>query len=556
MTLYVIGHKNPDTDSVCAAIGYADLLRRGRNPDATPAICGAINPRTEFVLKRAGLEHPMLLMDVRPSAIQIADRRPIMAYEEETFMAVYRRMEKYGLRTMPVVDEEERFLGLLSFLDLLHFIIPAPEEYIHSRSVASSIAQIATTLGATIQNAVEPNRREDLLLVVGAMSKEVFADQVRKYPAERLTVLCGNRPSIQSASVRYGARCLIVTGGYELSPEMLEEARQAGVAVLSSPHDTAMTALMIKTAKTIGPAVHRDVLTFHENASLSTMRSAAEARGQDLLPILDNGGHLVGTLEKARLFNPPRPKLVLVDHNEVSQAVTGVEEADIIEVVDHHRLGGSLVSRDPIRLLIEPVGSTSTLVAKRFREEELRPAAGIALCLAGGIIADTLNLQGPTTTDTDREMLTWLSTLCSEDLERYAHELLAAGSVMAEADAAKAVSQDMKEYAEHGWRIAVSQLEETDMDAFERRKPELAEALEAMRKERGLDFACLLVTDIVRQDSLLLTVGEERLEQALDYPRLEHDLFELKDIVSRKKQLLPHLIWVLGEVAKPTASAN
>jgi manganese-dependent inorganic pyrophosphatase len=262
--------------------------------------------------------------------------------------------------------------------------------------------------------------------------------------------------------------------------------------------------------------------------------------------VLDSDGVVVGVFSKSDLLDFHPVQLILVDHNEFSQAVLGAEEAAIEQVIDHHRLGGGLQSREPIRFINEPVGSTCTIVARSFKEAGLEPSPQVALVLAAGVISDTLNLSSPTTTRIDRELLGWLGKVAGRDIEEFARAFFSSGSPLRDRPAEEAVGMDCKEFAESGWRFAVAQIEENGLEHFRERKAELRAALAGLRESRRLDFAALLVTDLDTHDSVLLTDAPPAVEELIDYPKLEEGLYDLPGIVSRKKQLLPHFLRILG----------
>jgi manganese-dependent inorganic pyrophosphatase len=275
-------------------------------------------------------------------------------------------------------------------------------------------------------------------------------------------------------------------------------------------------------------------------------RPIVERSQQPVFPVVEDDGRLIGLAFKSDVINPPRQQLVLVDHNEFAQAVAGAEDAEIIEVLDHHRLGGGLKSSQPIRFINEPVGSTCTLVARQFRAAGLDPEPGIALCMASGIISDTLSLRSPTTTDVDREILAWLAGKVTVDLDRYTRGFFAIGSALRSSSPADVIREDCKEFTEHGVRFSISQIEETGFDLFWDRKEDLRAALEAHAARQGLAFSALLVTDVVSNGSLLLLSREDEAWEEVNYPRLDRGLYELKNVVSRKKQLLPFISRLLG----------
>jgi manganese-dependent inorganic pyrophosphatase len=275
---------------------------------------------------------------------------------------------------------------------------------------------------------------------------------------------------------------------------------------------------------------------------------------QELFPVVAPGTRkLVGVLSKSDLVAPPRTRLSLVDHNEFSQAVKGVEEAEVVEVIDHHRLSGDFVTSEPVRFLNEPVGSSSTIVARRFREAGLQPDAPTALCLAAGLISDTLNLTSPTTTDVDREILIWLSGLAGVEADRFAAEFFAAGSLLIHGTAREIFASDRKEFHEAGRKISLSQIEELSLDAFAARRPELERDLQEIGTGEGYDLVALLVTDIQRHASLLMAMGARELLEALEFKRVDHCLFEAPGVVSRKKQLFPAICRAIGKAQRSHA---
>ncbi len=553
MTVYVFGHRNPDTDAICAALAYADLLQRTSRPDAVAACCGAPNQRTEYALRRARLAPPRIVMDVRPELADVCRRDPIVAYDDEVFQEVYERMKEHNIGAVPVLDRQGHFRGLLTLLDLLKVVFEGDSDPVLSRQVSSSVVKICSVLHGELRHSIDTEEPTDLLVMVGAMSAEGFTKRLHQYPAERLLVVSGDRPTIQLPALEHGVRVLVVTGGYELSPGLLQLAKLNRVTVLNSSFDTATTTMRIKSARRIDSAIQHECLTLSTKLPVADARKQVERSRQKLFPVLDDQGKLVGVISKSDMVNPPKPQLVLVDHNELSQAVTGADEADIVEVLDHHRLGGSLRSDQPIRFINEPVGSTCTLVARQFRAAGIEPTPGIALCMASGIISDTLNLRSPTTTDVDRDILKWLSGFAAVDLEQFVQEFFEVGSALRSQPAATVVREDCKEFVDRGHRFSISQIEEIGLELFWERSAELRDALVQLSVDRKLDFSLLLVTDIISNGSLLLMSSEPDFWEEINFPRLERFLYKLDGVVSRKKQLLPLVCQLLENSANTAA---
>jgi len=550
MSDYVIGHKNPDTDAICSAIAYADLLRRTSLPKALAARCGEINSRTNFVLERSGIEPPRLVMDVRPSVGQICRRDVITADDTESVLTVVNRMRDASLRNIPVIDSQHRCLGMLSLTKLVDLLLPGKDCGNSTRTVDSSLERIRQTLQASYQNSFEIEKEDSFILTVGAMRAVAFDERIRRFPAQKIILVVGNRNTVQTAAIEYGVRAIVITGNYKLSPELLEKALEKNITIICTAFDTATTTLLIKCAKRVTHALSQEFLALTENLLIRQIREKVQNSTQSLFPVINEAGTLSGVLSKSDLIDPPRIRLVLVDHNELAQAVTGADEAEILEVLDHHRLGGGLISSEPIRFINEPLGSTCTIVAKTFRQLGITPGRPIALCMAAGIISDTLHLTSPTTTPVDRELLAWLEPLCGEKIEDFARDFFNAGSALKVSTPEAVVNGDCKEYEAHEWKIAVAQVEELGLDAFWNRKADLLEAMLELRRKKNVDFAALLITDITSHYSLLLVVGEPRLIAGIDYPQLDPHLFELNGIVSRKKQLLPELIRLLARTPR------
>jgi manganese-dependent inorganic pyrophosphatase len=320
----------------------------------------------------------------------------------------------------------------------------------------------------------------------------------------------------------------------------VEAARKNQVNLISSPHDTATTAALCRASIAIRHVVNEEFLALNEDSSLEEVRARATASGFAAFPVLDAQGRTVGVLSKTDFLKPVERKLILVDHNELSQAVQGAEQVEILEIIDHHRIG-TLTTQQPILFRNEPVGSTSTIVADCFFRYGVELPSSIAGLLLAGIVSDTLNLTSPTTTVVDGEMLRRLEPICGLKARDFTEKLFASGSLLTHQPAAKAITTDCKEYQEDGVRFSVAQIEELGFDQFWKRKAELQSALEAYCHSRKYQFSALLVTDVNRQCSLLVMVADAELIANIKYPRLEPGIFELKDIVSRKKQLLPYL---------------
>lgn len=540
-----MGHRNPDCDAICAAIGHASYLRAVGETEVSAARCGEVPPRVEIVLEKAGLPAPPLVDDVRPTAGSICRKSVVAVREDDTFLKAYRLMVEHEVRAVPVLNEDDEVRGLLHFLDLLQLLLPPATDGGNVKLLRASLENIASTLGAS-DNFGEGSSKEEeeLIMMVGASSQENVKRRLKAARAdgtiEQYLVICGDRPSVHEQAVEAGARAMIVTSGYLPDLAIVEEATRKGIIVLCSPHDTATTVKLALCARKVRNIISDDFTSLASNQVVSRFSRQVAASTQDLFPVVEAGTRrLMGVFSKSDLVELPRTRLSLVDHNEFSQAVEGVDEAEVVEILDHHRLSGDLVTRDPVRFINEPVGSSSTIVARRFREKGLEPEASVALCLCAGLVSDTLNLTSPTTTDVDRQMLQWLSGLAGVKPDQFAEDYFASGSLLLHADAKAIVGTDRKEFTEDHVLLSLSQVEETSLNGLDERREELFGELERLRLEKGYDLCAILVTDIQRHDSVLLAMGDEGLLEKLPFDRKGAHEFSAPKVVSRKKQLFP-----------------
>jgi manganese-dependent inorganic pyrophosphatase len=547
--ILVIGHRNPDTDAICSAIGYAEFKRRTGMAEAIAARCGDTNDRIDFVLKTFGMAAPKFVADVSPKISDVMQRKILSVRPDSTAAEALKLMDEKNLRILPVMDEELKCRGLLSLFKLSKFLFPAVNRAQNSREILSSLDNLASTLGGKVIVGFEPEREDELILIIGAMREESFALRLEKFPPDKLCVVVGDRCDIQSFAIRSGVRVLVVTGGGPVEPETIAAAQEKKVSVIVSPHDTATTASLCRAAVSVRHVLNEEFLCFRENAPLAAVREEALSSGYLAFPVLNGEGQTVGILSKTDFLKTVTRKLILVDHNELSQAVQGADEVEIIEIIDHHRIG-ALVTQQPILFRNEPVGSTSTIVADCFFRGGVEMPRGIAGLLLAGIVSDTLNLTSPTTTSRDVEILKQLEQLSSVNAREFTEKLFASGSLLTLKSAPQAIQTDCKEYAQNNVKFSVAQIEEIGFEQFWKRKDELLAALETYRAGRAYYFSTLLVTDVTTQNSLLLVVGDEKFIKRINYPRLETGIYELRDVVSRKKQLLPFLTHCLRETEK------
>jgi manganese-dependent inorganic pyrophosphatase len=546
---YVIGHRNPDADAICSAIAYAEFKRATGHAGYVAARCGNSNDRIEAILGRFGASLPEFVGDVTPRVEDIMNPGPLSVRPESTCAEALELLDRHDIRALPVVDADHRLVSHVSIFDLGDAFIPKPRQAKSMRRIRSSVAAIVRTLGGEPLTLSDPERVEDLFVRVAAMGLESFgvAAAAEGIAPGASVIVVGDRRDVQARAIEMGVRLIVITGGHGMDADLVAAARAKGVSVTRSTSDSATTAWAVRAAHLLSALPRREAPRFQPQEKLALVRRRIVQSNALLNCVTDEEGRLVGVFTKSDILRPVATRLVLVDHNELSQAVDGAAEVEITEVIDHHRLGNP-PTHHPILFINRPLGSTCSIVADLFRSAGLRPSPQAAGLMMSGLISDTLHLQSPTATPLDAELLAWLAPIAGCEPRELADLIFSAGSILSSATPDAAVRTDCKLYEENGARFSVSQVEELGFTAFWKSADALLAALERHRAEHALLFSCLLVTDIDTQGSLLLVRGDADVTRAITYPlKRAPDIFDLPGIVSRKKQLLPFLTGLLAE---------
>lgn len=555
---YVIGHKNPDADSICSAIAYAAFKQACGQTGYIPARCGNTNARIDAILERFQTPLPVYLSDVSPRVRDVMADRIHSVAETATCAEALELIDRHDLRLVPVLSAAQKIVGTVTGAQLAHFFMPQVTEPKLMRKVNSCLDSVARTLRARVLHLAHADRVEDLFVRIGAMDIASFwrLSEAEGIPAAQSIIVVGDRRDIQLKSIELGVRALVISGNLAVDAAVTEAAGAKGVSLLISPYDTATTAWLIRTAGRLAPLIDRKFTAVNADTRLSDIRRKFGQQSSPAMMVVGDDGSLLGVLTKADVLKPVPTRLVLVDHNELTQAVPGADEVTITEIIDHHRIG-AMATPQPILFLNEPVGSTSTIVADLFRRHGFTPEANLAGLMMAGIISDTLLLQSPTSTPKDADVLAWLAPIAGVEPRPLAELIFSSGSVILASSPAKVVRSDFKVYDEEGVHFAVSQVEELGFVNFWSHSAAIAEALAQLRTEEKLAFAGLLITDINTQNSLLLVKGDPDLIRRISYAHVEQDeIFDLPGVVSRKKQLIPYLSSLLKEMVADGLTPN
>ena len=535
--VYVTGHKNPDTDTIASAIGYAEF-KNLIDPDNfyAPVRLGKPNAQTEWALERSGAEAPRLLRHVMLRVKDVMKTDIVTARKDDPLRTVGISMARRNISQMPIVDEDGVLSGLVTERDLARMYIRESREPSTFAETPVRMDTMVEVLEGELLAGREAHQVSGKLWVI-SMSVDSMGQSMD--PGD--IVVMGDRKEGQRRAIELGAGALVISNGSRPEKEILQLAEQKGTAVVLSPLDSYVTSRMIQLAVPCWEVMSENPLTVSPDDLTTDITQqvmevhyrAAVAVDGDYVPL--------GIVTRTDLLNSEPRKVLLVDHAEIGQSVLGVENAQVVEILDHHHLG-DIETNAPIPATFDPVGSTATLICERFKSGGLRPEKPTAGILLAAILSDTVILNSPTTTDRDREVVEWLEGMLELDAEEFGMEMFEASSDVSSLSAGEIINRDAKEYGlSSGETMCIAQVE-TVGPGLLGRKEELLEALEDARDKNGYLFFALMVTDITEGGTSLLCAGEcAQVERAFD-TRAKDGVVDLPGVMSRKKQVAPVLL--------------
>ena len=535
----VIGHRNPDTDSACAAWSYA-RFKNTVDPERRykAAVCGQLGNQAKFVFANARVEPPPYLKDVRPRVVDITEDVGIRLDSNDPLKMAFEDLDTPRIAVVPVFDDNARFAGVIGIHEMLRYFV---EGTVKSRPRytfrADNIEKVIP--GYFLKRAQEEFSAP---IMAGAMDLVQSTSRLDALAASKPIMIVGNRPDLIALAISRDVPAIILTGyGSDETPD-IDFSEFAGSVYVSSC-DTSETIRMLRLSLPVKQIMDSQPLCLAHDELFDAAKKTLLNTEYHGLPVLRDG-EFVGVVTRASFIEKPRRKLILVDHNELSQAIAGAEDAEICEIIDHHRMGAEKTST-PIYIYSKPIGSTCSIVYSHFRMAGIEPDQSTALLMLSGLLSDTMLLRSPTTTPEDRLYAPELARLAGVDLHEYGTLMLSHMASLKKADPLQMVTADFKEYAEGGFLVGVSQVEVGTLADMDDVKANILAALDTVRKERNLSWALLLVTDITSEHSVLLCSPWPAAEKELAYKQLEENVFDLPGVLSRKKQVLPEILRVI-----------
>ena len=534
-TIYVTGHRNPDTDSIASAIGYAELRQRLDPGEEYVAVrLGDLNAQTDWALERAGLEAPAFLEHIMLRARDVMRPTFAAADHNASLRDVGLAMAKGDLDLIPIVDDDGAIAGQVTARDLARRYVKESGEPSSFADRPVSVDLIVEVLGGEL--VVRPERTLNGRL----WAVTVDVDSMGATMGPNDIVLIGARADAQRRAIEIGVALIVTPYDQRPSDEVLAMARRTGTGIVLSPLDSYVTGRMVSQSVPVREVMSRDPLTVEPDDLLSDIAERIKDVDYAAAIAIDDDRRPVGLVSRADLVNPRPRRVLLVDHGEQAQSVRGVEQAHIVEILDHHHIG-SIETTFPVAATFDPVGSTATLVVERFRSHGREPRRPTATMLLAAVLSDTVILSSPTATERDRQVVGYLEELLELDAHDFGIEMFEATSDVGDVAASEIVRRDSKEYeGRAGRRISIAQIETVGRLAG--RRPELLAELERVREQSGYALFALMITDIVAKGTELLVAGDTALvERAFDVPAVD-GVLDLPGVMSRKKQVAPALL--------------
>lgn len=536
--IFITGHKNPDTDSVCSAIAYADFKNRTEGKVHIPLRLGELNTETQFALDYFGVKSPQLIETVKPQVADLNIDKVAPISPDISLKMAWTIMKKNNLKTLPVIDDENKMIGLASLSNITSAYMDIWDNNILSKS-NTSLENILDTLSAKIIYSSNTSLNLKGKIVVAAMQP----DSAEELIEEGDIVICGDRVDSQNIILNCLSSLMIITGNHLVSDEIIEKAKTTKCSIVVTPYDTFTTARLITQSVPVSYIMTKENLVyFRTNNFVDDIRQVMLKTRFRSYPVIDLENHIVGSLSRYHLISMNTKKVILVDHNEKTQSVHGLEDADILEIIDHHRIA-DIQTGLPIYFRNEPVGSTATIIASIFFENGIRPSKKIAGILCAAIISDTLMFRSPTSTNVDRVTLGKLSEIANLDPENFAKELFKASSSLEGKSVSDIFNQDFKVFTLDDLKIGISQVSSMNPEIFDPMKSDLLELMDAKSERENYDCLIFMITDILKAGSQFIVSGEKKnlVSKAFNLPLSNKSSMYVPGILSRKKQVIPPL---------------
>ena len=536
--VFVTGHKNPDTDSICAAITYANLKREITGDDYIACRAGHLNEETQFVLSHFGVEVPAYVKDVRTQVRDMEIRMLDGIKDDLSLKNAWSKMRDASVVTLCVTEGDE-LTGIVTTNDIVETYMDVIDPKILSMAQTSYKNIVETLDGELIVGEIEDTLTKGKVVIAAANP-----DMMENVIEEGDVVILGNRYDMQLCAIEMNAGCIIVCEGASVAKTIQTQAKDHGTKIICTPHDTFVVARLINQSMPVSYVMRKDnLITFHMDDYIEDIQEVMASTRHRYFPVLDKDDHYIGMISRRNFLGAKKKQLILVDHNEKNQAVNGADSAEILEIIDHHRLR-TIETAGPVFFRNQPLGSTCTIIYLMYKEYGVEINKTIAGLLLAAILSDTLMFRSPTCTNIDKKAGEELSKIAGVDYEEFAKEMFHAGSNLSGKTATEILHQDFKKFTVDDLTIGIGQINSMSAEELVEIKEKIKPELSKVADDDGLDMLFFMLTDIISESSEVVFAGvkaQHTLNAAFGV-NIDGDSAKLPGVVSRKKQLLPNIV--------------
>ena len=542
--VYVSGHRNPDTDSICSAIAYSYLLNATNKYNAIPVRLGEINRETEYVLKRFGVEHPVLLKTVKQKVEDLNYDKVTVFSKDLTLKTAWFLLKQQNLKSAPILDEHGQLLGLLSTSNIIVGYMDQWDSEVLKKA-KTPVENVIDTLEANVIYLNESLKVVEGDIHIAAMSGSEAKKRIHE---NDVVIVGGDRSDDLEELISVKPSLIVLTGSLTADENVVKKCEEQGISIISTPFNTYQTSQQIVQAIPVEYVMIKgDIKTFSTDDTLDYMKEVMSETRYRGYPVIDLNNRCVGSISRFALLKGLRKKVILVDHNERGQSIPGIEEADILEIVDHHRVA-DIQTVGPLMFRGEPLGSTATIVTKMFDELDVEMPSHIAGLLLGAVVSDTLLFKSPTCTPVDTKIAKKLAKIAGVDIQEFAMEMFKAGTSLVGKTVDEIFNQDFKKFSFDNLQVGVAQVNSMDIEGFLPYKKDMLDYMNKFAEDNNLEFTLLLLTDIINANSEIFVGGPrpELVEKAFNV-QLTECQGTLVGVISRKKQVVPAITAVMSE---------
>ena len=542
--VYVSGHRNPDTDSICSAIAYSYLLNATNKYNAIPVRLGEINRETEYVLKRFGVEHPVLLKTVKQKVEDLNYDKVTVFSKDLTLKTAWFLLKQQNLKSAPILDEHGQLLGLLSTSNIIEGYMDQWDSEVLKKA-KTPVENVIDTLEANVIYLNEALKVINGDIHIAAMSGNEAKKRIHE---NDVVIVGGDRSDDLEELISVKPSLIVLTGSLTADENVVKKCEEQGISIISTPFNTYQTSQQIVQAIPVEYVMIKgDIKTFSTDDTLDYMKEVMSETRYRGYPVIDLNNRCVGSISRFALLKGLRKKVILVDHNERGQSIPGIEEADILEIVDHHRVA-DIQTVGPLMFRGEPLGSTATIVTKMFDELDVEMPSHIAGLLLGAVVSDTLLFKSPTCTPVDTKIAKKLAKIAGVDIQEFAMEMFKAGTSLVGKTVDEIFNQDFKKFSFDNLQVGVAQVNSMDIEGFLPYKKDMLDYMNKFAEDNNLEFTLLLLTDIINANSEIFVGGPrpELVEKAFNV-QLTDRQGTLEGVISRKKQVVPAITAVMSE---------